>query len=83
MVKPQFEVGRDRIGKNGVVREVDDRREAVAGGGAGAPGAAVLGFASSGLPGPKGNRETFVWLAETGRAGRIEDLAGAIAEVDV
>jgi 23S rRNA (cytidine1920-2'-O)/16S rRNA (cytidine1409-2'-O)-methyltransferase len=30
---------------------------------------AVLGFCSSGLPGPKGNRETFIWLAEPGRAG--------------
>ena len=82
MVKPQFEVGRDRIGKHGVVREVDDRREAVLSVAQGS-GAAVLGFASSGLPGPKGNRETFVWLAETGRADAIDDLAGAVAEVDV
>ena len=82
MVKPQFEVGRDRIGKNGVVRGVDDRREAVLTVAQGS-GAAVLGFASSGLPGPKGNRETFVWLAEPGRAEGIDDLAGAIAEVDV
>jgi 23S rRNA (cytidine1920-2'-O)/16S rRNA (cytidine1409-2'-O)-methyltransferase len=27
----------------------------------------VMGFAPSGLPGPAGNRETFVWLAEPGR----------------
>ena len=40
-------------------------------------GAAVLGFASSGLPGPAGNRESFVWLAEAGRAGAIEDLEAA------
>jgi 23S rRNA (cytidine1920-2'-O)/16S rRNA (cytidine1409-2'-O)-methyltransferase len=45
--------------------------------------AAVLGFAPSGLPGPKGNRETFVWLAERDREGALEDLADAIAEVDV
>ena len=32
----------------------------------------MLGFAPSGLPGPKGNRETFVWLAEAGRAGALE-----------
>ena len=82
MVKPQFEVGRDRIGKNGVVREAADRREAVLAVAAGS-GAAVLGFAPSGLPGPKGNRETFVWLAEPGRDGALEDLAGAIAEVDL
>jgi 23S rRNA (cytidine1920-2'-O)/16S rRNA (cytidine1409-2'-O)-methyltransferase len=47
----------------------------------GAP-AAVLGFASSGLPGPKGNRETFVWLAEEGRPGALADLEAAVAEVD-
>jgi 23S rRNA (cytidine1920-2'-O)/16S rRNA (cytidine1409-2'-O)-methyltransferase len=82
MVKPQFEVGRDRIGKNGVVRDAGDRRDAVLDVARGA-GTAVLGFAPSGLPGPKGNRETFVWLAEPGRAGAIDDLAGAIAGVDV
>jgi 23S rRNA (cytidine1920-2'-O)/16S rRNA (cytidine1409-2'-O)-methyltransferase len=37
----------------------------------------VLGFASSGLPGPAGNRESFVWLAEGGRAGAVEDLEAA------
>ena len=40
----------------------------------------MLGFASSGLPGPKGNRETFVWLAEGGRAGAL-DRAGIEAAV--
>jgi len=82
MVKPQFEVGRDRIGKNGVVRDVAHRREAVLTVVQGS-GAAVLGFAPSGLPGPKGNRETFVWLAEPDREGALDDLADAIAEVDV
>ena len=43
-------------------------------------GASVQGFASSGLPGPKGNRETFVWLAEGGRAG-VLDRAGIEAAV--
>ena len=37
-------------------------------------------LASSGLPGPKGNIETFVWCAREG--GGIEDLAAAIGEVD-
>src|SRR5690349_4659025 len=70
MVKPQFEVGRERVGRSGVVADPALRREAlvsVARAAQGA-GAAVLGFASSGLPGPKGNRETFAWLAEAGRA---------------
>lgn len=71
MVKPQFEVGRERVGKGGVVREADDRRDALVHVGMAACdlGASILGYYSSGLPGPKGNRETFVHLAEPGRAG--------------
>jgi 23S rRNA (cytidine1920-2'-O)/16S rRNA (cytidine1409-2'-O)-methyltransferase len=84
MVKPQFEVGRERIGKGGVVREPDDRRAALVAvaEAAVALGASVLGFASSGLPGPKGNRETFLWLAEAGRAGAAADLAAAAGAVE-
>jgi 23S rRNA (cytidine1920-2'-O)/16S rRNA (cytidine1409-2'-O)-methyltransferase len=84
MVKPQFEVGRARVGKGGVVRSADDRRAALVdvATSARASGAAVLGFASSGLPGPKGNRETFVWLAEQGRAGAVDDLEAAAREVE-
>ena len=79
MVKPQFEVGRDRVGKGGVVRSPDDRREAVATVArlAREDGWSVMGFAPSGLPGPAGNRETFVWLAESGRRGgdaTLEDV---------
>ncbi|HKE79224.1 MAG TPA: TlyA family RNA methyltransferase [Solirubrobacteraceae bacterium] len=84
MVKPQFEVGRAKVGKGGVVRDPDDRRAALVGVAASArdAGASVLGFASSGLPGPKGNRETFVWLAEGGRIGAIDDLESAALEVE-
>jgi 23S rRNA (cytidine1920-2'-O)/16S rRNA (cytidine1409-2'-O)-methyltransferase len=66
LVKPQFELGRGRVGKGGVVRAGEDRREALIGVGRAAleMGAAVVGYRSSGLPGPKGNRETFVWLAD-------------------
>jgi len=69
MIKPQFEVGRERLGKGGVVRSAEDRRAALVAVGLTALrlGESVLGFHSSGLPGPKGNRETFLWLAETGR----------------
>jgi 23S rRNA (cytidine1920-2'-O)/16S rRNA (cytidine1409-2'-O)-methyltransferase len=84
MVKPQFEVGRERVGKGGVVREPADRRAALVSVARAAQqaGAAVLGFASSGLPGPKGNRETFVWLAEAGREGAVDDLEAAAAAVE-
>jgi 23S rRNA (cytidine1920-2'-O)/16S rRNA (cytidine1409-2'-O)-methyltransferase len=66
LVKPQFELGRGRVGKGGVVRDAEDRREALIGAGAAALalGAAVVGYRSSELPGPKGNRETFVWLTD-------------------
>ncbi len=82
MVKPQFEVGRGRVGKGGVVHDPELRREAIASvaAGARADGASVLGFASSGLPGPAGNRETFVWLGEGGRAS-VSDEALAGVEV--
>jgi 23S rRNA (cytidine1920-2'-O)/16S rRNA (cytidine1409-2'-O)-methyltransferase len=84
MVKPQFEVGRARVGSGGVVRSAEDRRSALVGvaEAARATGAAVLGFASSELPGPKGNRETFVWLAEADRAGAVPDLDAAAREVE-
>src|SRR3954454_3751148 len=83
MVKPQFEVGRERVGKGGVVREPQDRRAALVAVARAAveTGAAVLGFAPSGLPGPRGNRETFVWLAEAGRPGAVVDLEGTAAAV--
>jgi len=66
LVKPQFEVGRELVGKGGVVRSAEDRRAALidVGEAALAADAAVCGYASSGLPGPKGNLESFVWLAD-------------------
>ena len=80
MVKPQFEVGRDKVGKGGVVRDPELRRGALVSVGRAAQGlgAAVMGYASSGLPGPKGNRESFVWVAEAGRAGAVGDLDTAV-----
>jgi 23S rRNA (cytidine1920-2'-O)/16S rRNA (cytidine1409-2'-O)-methyltransferase len=82
MVKPQFELGRERVGRGGVVRDPEDRREAVleVARAAAELGLAVRGFAPSGLPGPKGNRETFVWCARSGEG--IADLEAAVAEVD-
>ena len=83
MVKPQFEVGRERVGKGGVVRDPELRRSAVAGVAESAVGlgCSVVGFAPSGLPGPKGNLETFAWLAEGGRD--VGDWRAALAEVAV
>jgi 23S rRNA (cytidine1920-2'-O)/16S rRNA (cytidine1409-2'-O)-methyltransferase len=83
LIKPQFEVGREHVGKGGVVRDPSHRRRALieVGEAARRLGAAVLGFASSGLPGPKGNLETFVWLAEATRGDEV-DIEGAAREVE-
>jgi 23S rRNA (cytidine1920-2'-O)/16S rRNA (cytidine1409-2'-O)-methyltransferase len=84
LVKPQFEAGREHVARGGVVRDPAARRDALVavGGTARRLGATVLGFASSGLPGPKGNRESFVWLAEAGRQGGVADLEAAAREVE-
>jgi 23S rRNA (cytidine1920-2'-O)/16S rRNA (cytidine1409-2'-O)-methyltransferase len=83
LVKPQFEVGRGEVGKGGVVRDATARRRVLVDVGlsAQALGASVLGYASSGLPGPKGNLETFVWLAEAARGGGV-DVEAAALEVE-
>jgi 23S rRNA (cytidine1920-2'-O)/16S rRNA (cytidine1409-2'-O)-methyltransferase len=80
MVKPQFELGRERVGR-GVVRDEADRREAIltVAHAAREIGLPIRGFASSGLPGPKGNRETFVWCG--GDGPEVSDLEAAIATV--
>jgi 23S rRNA (cytidine1920-2'-O)/16S rRNA (cytidine1409-2'-O)-methyltransferase len=83
LVKPQFEVGRAGVGKGGVVRDPDLRRGALIAVGESARGlgASVLGYASSGLPGPKGNLESFAWLAEGARGG-VADLDRAARVVE-
>lgn len=81
MVKPQFELGRERVRK-GVVHDAADRHEAIlsVASAAGDVGLPVRGFASSNLPGPKGNRETFVWCGGEGEP--LIDLEAAVREVD-
>jgi 23S rRNA (cytidine1920-2'-O)/16S rRNA (cytidine1409-2'-O)-methyltransferase len=83
MVKPQFELGRERVGR-GVVRDAADRREAILSVALAVRemGLPVRGFASSGLPGPKGNRETFVWGGGAGEEVDDFEAAIAIAEPD-
>jgi 23S rRNA (cytidine1920-2'-O)/16S rRNA (cytidine1409-2'-O)-methyltransferase len=66
MVKPQFEVGRQRLGKSGVVRDPSDRLAAVLGvvAAAGQLGWGLTQIAASPLPGPAGNVEFFLWLRQ-------------------
>jgi 23S rRNA (cytidine1920-2'-O)/16S rRNA (cytidine1409-2'-O)-methyltransferase len=64
LVKPQFEVGKGRVGAGGVVRDRADRSASVARvtAAAGQLGLGVCGVTASPLPGPAGNVEYFVWL---------------------
>lgn len=81
LIKPQFEVGRRRVGRGGVVRDpalhraVLERLTRFAT----AAGWTVLGLTASPLRGPKGNREFFVHLS--GRGGLPADLLGLIERV--
>lgn len=91
MVKPQFEVGKERVGKGGVVRDPGLRAETVVGvaDAAAARGWGAQMVTTSPLPGPSGNVEFFLWL-KRGPAGvdsagidaavRAESTAGAPGE---
>jgi 23S rRNA (cytidine1920-2'-O)/16S rRNA (cytidine1409-2'-O)-methyltransferase len=82
LVKPQFEVGKGRVGAGGVVRETTDRSAAVRKvcGAAGELGLGVLGITASPLPGPAGNVEYFVWLRRGAPPLDEEQLRRAIEE---
>lgn len=82
MVKPQFELAPEHVGKGGVVRSARDRRTAIASvvEAAGHSGLRLRGIAPSGLPGPKGNRETFAWFD---REGTSVDLDRALEEIEL
>ena len=84
LVKPQFELGRGRVGKGGVVRSAEDRIEALVGAGEDAQraGLSVQAYCSSGLPGPAGNRESFMWCTEPARAG-VDDLVAAAHDTEL
>ena len=71
MVKPQFEVGKQRLGAGGVVRDSQQRAEAVLEvvNLAEESGLGLMGVVASPLPGPSGNVEYFLWL-RVAAAGR-------------
>jgi len=78
MVKPQFEVGKDKVGKGGVVRDLDLRTSAVVGVATEAArrGWGARAVTTSPLPGPSGNVEFFLWLRR-GPATVTEDQIAA------
>jgi len=76
LVKPQFEAGRADVGKGGVVRDRVTRARVLREVAHAAPawGASTLGVVDSGLPGPKGNREYFLHLAQADDPTLPDDL---------
>lgn len=81
MVKPQFEVGKDKLGAGGVVREVALRKLAVLEVAQFAYdlGVGCLGVVASPLPGPAGNVEYFLWLKANAPSLLEVDLDHAIS----
>ena len=75
MVKPQFEVGREKLGAGGVVRDSALRKSAVleVADCAYDMGLGCNGVVASSLPGPSGNVEYFLWL-KRGAQELSEDL---------
>ncbi|MFF2653428.1 TlyA family RNA methyltransferase [Streptomyces sp. NPDC058045] len=82
MVKPQFEVGRERLGSGGVVRSAQLRAEAVRGVAEQARGLGLgaCGVTASPLPGPAGNVEYFLWLRAGAPPLDPADVDRAVAE---
>ena len=76
MVKPQFEVGKERLGSGGVVRDPRLRAQAVLDVLASAAelGLHAQGVVASPLPGPSGNVEYFAWLRREPARGEVEDM---------
>lgn len=82
MVKPQFEVGRERLGAGGVVRDPELRKAAVLDVAQSAydVGLGTMGITASPLPGPSGNVEYFLWLRRGAPEISISELDSAIAQ---
>jgi len=81
LVKPQFEVGREQVGRGGVIRDPELRAAAVR---RVADSAEPLGWGTTGvvaspLPGPAGNVEFFLWLRPGADPLRADALAAAMA----
>jgi 23S rRNA (cytidine1920-2'-O)/16S rRNA (cytidine1409-2'-O)-methyltransferase len=83
LVKPQFEAGRGRVGKHGVVRDPVVHREVIAAvwEAASALGWRFQGLTGSPLTGPAGNHEYWLWLSEQGEAVLVgEQIERCVAE---
>lgn len=85
MVKPQFEVGKERVGKGGVVRDAELRTSAVTSVAAAAErrGWGARAMTTSPLPGPSGNVEYFLWLREGERQVSEEQIRDEVRRTAV
>jgi 23S rRNA (cytidine1920-2'-O)/16S rRNA (cytidine1409-2'-O)-methyltransferase len=88
LVKPQFEVGKARVGKGGVVRDPDAHADAISGVIAAAArlGLTAAGLVASPITGPAGNHEYLLWLRGEGPSGvkpsDVDPSDGAPCAVD-
>lgn len=75
LVKPQFEAGREKVGKNGVVRDPATHREVLhnAMGYAAANGFKVCGLDFSPVKGPEGNIEYLMFVQKSDEPGALDD----------
>lgn len=80
LVKPQFEVGKGRVGQGGVVRDPGLRVQAVLDVAEAAQtlGLSVRGVTASPLPGPAGNVEYLIWLGKGPGADPVPDVKAAV-----
>ena len=81
LVKPQFEAGREKVGKKGVVREISTHLEVIqnAAGYAMANGFSVCGLDFSPVKGPEGNIEFLMFVQKEPASYPVFDLSGADA----
>jgi 23S rRNA (cytidine1920-2'-O)/16S rRNA (cytidine1409-2'-O)-methyltransferase len=81
LVKPQFEAGREKVGKKGVVRDPAVHQEVLENfvASAGGLGFAVAGMTFSPVRGPEGNIEYLAWLKTQGESIEV-DCGGIVAQ---
>lgn len=82
LIKPQFEAGRDKVGKKGVVREPSVHREVIEAclGYAGENGFEVIGLDHSPVKGPEGNIEYLMYIRKTGDSAGEGTVPGISVE---
>lgn len=85
LIKPQFEAGREKVGKHGVVRDIAVHRQVVSGilDFSVQTGFGVKGLTYSPIKGPEGNIEYLAYLSKSGGArdaGPVEELAGRVVD---